>query len=58
MLLSLDSRCSNCGETLRRAMLSALISDAGAEISWDPCKCPDGNEHDFREPEPEEAPDA
>ena len=43
----LSDRCANCGESLRRALLSALLSDAGAQLSWDPVHCPDGQEHNF-----------
>ena len=44
--------CSKCGASLTRAMLLALLQDAGAQVNPRPDECPKGGEHDFIEPKP------
>ena len=46
----LDYKCVKCGEIMRRMVLLALAIDAGAQTS-NPCKCPEGGNHDFQEAE-------
>ena len=41
----LNMICENCGETLNRMLIFALMAEFGAKLSWDVTKCPDGEEH-------------
>ena len=41
----LDMVCERCGQSLRPLLLFAMMAEAGAELSWDVTKCPDGQEH-------------
>jgi hypothetical protein len=46
----LSAPCRYCGTTVGRAMLGALVIDAGGSCSSDPLKCwacDDGGDHDF-----------
>lgn len=43
--------CGRCGQSLRRLMLLALLSDFGAKTSRKADRCDDGDEHDFMEDE-------
>lgn len=51
--ISFDDKCSKCGVTLRRQVLLAMMTDAGAK-TLDPCLCPEGGDHDFVSPEEKE----
>ena len=42
--ISFNDKCTKCGESLRRAMLIAMLSDAGTQVHID---CPNGGEHEF-----------
>ena len=46
---SLTARCNGCGNTIKRLMLMAMLSDAGARCSPSPTYCPGtkNHEHDF-----------
>lgn len=46
--ISFDDKCIKCGVTLRRQAFMAMMIDAGAQ-TLDPCLCPEGGDHDFRE---------
>jgi len=50
----LNAPCRHCGTTVGRAMLAALVIDAGGSCSNDPIKCwarDDGGDHDFALPD-------
>ena len=47
MAINLDDKCIKCGTSLRRQMFFAMMIDAGAK-TLDPCKCPNGGDHDFQ----------
>ena len=49
-MISLDTKCRKCGTTLRRQMFFAMMIDCGAK-TLDPCKCPNGGDHEFIEEE-------
>ena len=40
-------RCQNCGETLHRLMVKALLETAGAKVYPSALHCSEGVEHDF-----------
>jgi len=40
--------CIHCGMTFRRAILLAMLEDAGAKVYPNSLQCADGQEHDFR----------
>ena len=42
-------KCKKCGKTLMQLMCFALMSDLGAELSWNPLECREGGEHDLVE---------
>lgn len=55
MTALLNAPCRHCGTTVGRAMLGALVIDAGGSCSSDPIKCwarDDGGDHDFDMPAP------
>ena len=53
---ALQERCRKCGGTLRRALLLAMLQDAGAKCHPGAMKCPHGGEHEwFCEGSPENA---
>ena len=40
--------CTKCGESFERAAIFAMMAQfGGAQLSWNPAECPDGEEHDF-----------
>jgi len=43
----LDQPCTKCGETLRQALLSAMLHDLGCKSNSQPIECPGGGEHDW-----------
>jgi hypothetical protein len=43
----LDQKCEACGADLKRAMLFALMIDAGAQTK-DPNECPSTDDHEHR----------
>ena len=45
--ISLSSCCKNCGQSLKRLMLLALIEDAGAKCYPNALYCSPGHEHNF-----------
>jgi hypothetical protein len=42
--------CTNCGMTLRQAMVWALLEDAGCKVYPSALYCGEGREHAFAEP--------
>lgn len=46
MGVTFKTKCTKCGVSLGRQVLFAIAIDAGGSAP-DPCKCPEGGNHDF-----------